>query len=593
MARVVGIDLGSHSVKVSVLEGSFGRFEHKGYYVRAVAQDADGAPDLAKKLEALADLKDEIGGKADVVTTAFPADAASVRVVELPFADARQVEKTVPFEVEAIVPFELDDMILASRILSLATGSSKVLVGLAERQAMGALLDGLHGLGLDPRNVMLDAEVLERLGSDRVQAIVDMGHTRTIVTLTRDGKVVATRAFLGGGRDVTLALSRQLGISYTEAEARKHRVGIVRTGPDLPTAAVEWEDEEVTAARPVSPVDPTSLPEGDDILVSDDLLTSPEITNPRGPEVEVVREALTPILGELRSTLISLEDQAQVDIGEIVLVGGTAALAGLREWMQLALGVPVRRVAVTDDPPPGVPAESLALAKLLGERASSTRTVKLLEFRKGDLVYRGDITAMRNIAAYGAVAALAFIVVGVGLFAYRHVQLSRNLAALDEQLRTAIVETYPGIDESRLKDATTAKAIAQELTLASVAKVDALKALHTTEPPTLALLREVSEAVPPGDEVRIDVTEMTISEGSITFDAETDSFNTATKIENTLREHPRFRDARKGEERKCKDDICFKMTIPLGEAVAAGTPVEGGAATEPAPPGTSEPGEEG
>jgi len=259
--------------------------------------------------------------------------------------------------------------------------------------------------------------------------------------------------------------------------------------------------------------------------------------------------------------------------------------------MQLALGVPVRRLAVTDDAPAGVPAESLALASVLGQRAASTRTWKLLELRKDDLVYRGDITAMRNIAAYGAVAALAFIVVGIGLFGYRHYQLSRNLAALDDQLRAAIVETYAGVDEARLKDATTAKAIAQELTTAAVAKVDALKALHTSEPPTLALLREVSEAVPPGDEARIDVTEMTIAEGSLSFDAETDSFNTATKIENTLREHPRFKDARKGEERKCKDDICFKITIPLGENVAAETPPEGGAPAEPG--GTPQPGKEG
>ena len=437
---------------------------------------------------------------------------------------------------------------------------------------------------------MLDAEALERLSSDGVQAIIDMGHTRTLVTLTRDGKIVATRALLGGGRDVTLALSRQLGIPYAEAEERKHRVGIVREGPDRTNAAVEWEDEEVTAARPVPPVDPTSLPDGDEILISDDLMTASEITNPRGAEVEIVREVLASLLAEIRSTLISLEDQGQVDIGEIVLVGGSAALAGLREWMQLAFGVPVRRLAVTDEPPPGVPAESLALVNVLGQRASSTRAVKLLELRKDDLVYRGDITAMRNIAAYGAVAALAFIVVGIGLFGYRHFQLSRNLATLDEQLRAGIIETYPGVDEARLKDATTAKAIAQELTTSAVSKVDALKALHTTEPPTLALLREVSEAVPPGDEARIDVTEMTISEGSLSFDAETDSFNTATKIENTLREHPRFKDARKGEERKCKDDICFKMTIPLGENVAEETP-EGGAPAEPS--GTPEPGKEG
>jgi general secretion pathway protein L len=581
MARVMGIDLGGHSVKLSLLEGGFGRFEHKGYFVRAVPQDADSGPDLPRKLATLAAMKAEIEGKIDVTTTAFPADAASVRVVELPFADARQVDKTVPFEVEALVPFELDTMILASRILSLSPGSSKVLVGLAEKDSLRQLVDGLLELQLDPRNVMLDAEALEALGSGGAQAILDIGHTRTLITLTQGGKTVAARAILGGGRDITVALSRQLGISYADAEARKHQVGIVQTATADTPAAVEWEDEEVTAARPVPAIDPTALPDDDDVLAA-------EITNPHGPEVQIVRETLAPLLAEIRSTLISLEDQAQVDIGEVLLVGGTSALVGLREWIQLALGVAVRRVAVTDAPPPGVAAESLALAHVLGQRAASTRTVKLLEFRKDDLVYRGDITAFRNMAAYGAVAALAFAVVGIGSFAYRHVQLTRNLDALDAQMRSAIVETYPGVEESRLKDATTAKAIAQELTAASVAKVEALKALHTKEPPTLALLREVSEAVPPGDEARIDVTDMTIAEGTLTFDAETDSFNTATKIENTLREHPRFKDARKGEERKCKDDICFKMTIPLGEVVATDTP-EGGPPAAPA----EQPGQEG
>jgi hypothetical protein len=205
-------------------------------------------------------------------------------------------------------------------------------------------------------------------------------------------------------------------------------------------------------------------------------------------------------------------------------------------------------------------------------------------------VYRGDITAMRNIAAYGAVAALAFIVVGIGPVRVPHYQLSRNLAALDDQMRAAIVETYAGVDEASSRMRRRRRRSRRSSRRPRSPRSTRLKALHTTEPPTLALLREVSEAVPPGDEARIDVTEMTIAEGSLSFDAETDSFNTATKIENTLREHPRFKDARKGEERKCKDDICFKITIPLGENVAAETP-EGGAPAEPA--GPPQPGKEG
>jgi hypothetical protein len=96
-----------------------------------------------------------------------------MRVVE-PCSDARQVEKTILFEVEAIVPFELDDTILVAHPVAgpgLVEGARR----LAERESFKARIDG-RALGLlDPRTVMLDAEAAGALSSDGVQAIID-GH---------------------------------------------------------------------------------------------------------------------------------------------------------------------------------------------------------------------------------------------------------------------------------------------------------------------------------------------------------------------------------------------------------------------------------
>ena len=92
----------------------------------------------------------------------------------------------------------------------------------------------------------------------------------------------------------------------------------------------------------------------------------------------------------------------------------------------------------------------------------------------------------------------------------------------------------------------------------------------TQDPPNLALLtstttgdlKEIKRLLKSG----IDVNELTITETSVSFKAETDGFEEATRIESALQRNPRFRDAQKGDEKKYKDGIKFMVTIPLAEA---------------------------
>jgi hypothetical protein len=46
--------------------------------------------------------------------------------------------------------------------------------------------------------------------------------------------------------------------------------------------------------------------------------------------------------------------------------------------------------------------------------------------------------------------------------------------------------------------------------------------------------------------------------------AETDGFESATRIESSLQRTDRFKSAQKGDEKKSKDGVRFTITIPLG-----------------------------
>ena len=567
MALMLGIDLGSHAVKMAVFEGSFGRFQFKDFWVRAVPQDADTPPDLPRRLAALQALLDDLGDDGRrVVAAAFPAEEASLRTITLPFGDRAQVEQTVPYEVEGQVPFDLEDMLLIHRILHIEPGQSQVLVALVERDRLQAEIDGLTEHGADPKHLVIDADMIGQAADRGVQAVVDIGHTRTLVTLCQDGRVLAARAISGGGRDLTSALAKRFGLDWTDAQARKHASTL---DPSPPAAIAEW-DEEAESTSPGFQAPPrrrTNLADEEptgQVEPSDH--TEPRAIVPGEPRTEgqVLASALAPIIADLRSTLISFEDNGGVEIDELLLGGGTAALEGLPAYLADLLGVPVRRLHISAEADAMGPGAGLGLAHALGLRAVGASKGRELDLRTGDFAWRGDLGALRAWAGYAAVAVLCFFFVAIGMFGYRTWELRHQLADIEARITATVLETFPGeVEPDRVKDPTMAIAIMQEKTLATAARVDALGGIISRDPPVLTLLRDVSEGMPPADEARIDVSELSITETAVTMKAETDGFEAATRIETALRDVDRFSEAHKGDSKKVAESVQFSITIPL------------------------------
>jgi type IV pilus assembly protein PilM len=537
MARTLGIDLGSHSVKVAIFDGKLGRFELQELRAAPVPQADAAAPPLEQRLEVLGALLAEIGrvdGEQSAV--GFPTELASVRVVRLPFADPEKVEKALPVEVENVVPFDLEDMVLTHRIDEVVGGKTSVVVALSEQGPVRDLLSGLAAHKVDPRFLAVDGDLLGAFGRAGGVAVVDLGHTRTLVSLVRKGKVIATRALSGGGHALTMALGEARGIAYAEAEERKHRTRLLlpaqMSGGVLPVED-DWETE--------------------------DERTQPAVHISDGA---ILARAALPLVTELRSTLLAFEDSAGVEIDEVVLVGGTSALAGLRDWLSALLGVPVRTPPVGDSDPESNSGR-FALAHALGEKASDSKA-SLLDLRRGEFVYKGDIALIGLIVRVGVMALAATFLMGLLLFGYKTWSFNRQMEQLDADIAAAVLATFPDAEASRLKDPSMAKAIMQEKTTATATRVANLGTILSDEPPATTMLTDLTEAVPPPDQARIAVTELTLSETSITMKAETDGFESATRIESSLQRSERFKSAQKGDEKKSKDGVRFTITIPLG-----------------------------
>ena len=81
----------------------------------------------------------------------------------------------------------------------------------------------------------------------------------------------------------------------------------------------------------------------------------------------------------------------------------------------------------------------------------------------------------------------------------------------------------------------------------------------------MATLSQLSTALPDHKTARIDVRELVVSDKSISLKAETDGYDAAANIEQSLAANERFKRAKKGDEKKTRNGIQFTVSIPLGD----------------------------
>ncbi len=550
MATVIGVDLGSHTVKLAVMEQRLGKVQVQDYRIRTVSAES-GEPTLGERLSALSELIGEINpGENTAFAVGMPGTRVSVRLITMPFSDRERIAQTLPFELERFVPFDPDDFILGWRVVKLPKDGTQVLCAMAHRAEVEATLGGLSVAGVDPRHLVLDADVLGVYSdtAEHVQAIIDVGHSRTLVCITRGDEVLAVRAISRGGSDLTEALAQSMNIDAGHAEGQKH-IASLRAA----VAVAEWEIDEPTESK----TDPSlALAKGASRSGGAHPGTKAGATN-------VLLQALQPWLSSLRVTLIALEDELGLGIDEVLLTGGGSSLSGLPEFLSHDFAVPVRRVQLGAEAEAQGDPGRFALAHALAKRAAGLTGGRELHFRQGEFAYRGDMDTLRSVVGLAAVAVVVFSVVGTMLFGWKMVQYTSEIDKVEAQIAQTVTETFPDTPESELQTALMAKDVMLVKTTETLTRVEALGGTVDEELPVLTALQEISESLPSHKDAVVDVNDLTINETGITIRAETSGYEAAATIESALQANERFANAKKGEETKKGSKLHFAISIPF------------------------------
>jgi type IV pilus assembly protein PilM len=240
-----------------------------------------------------------------------------VRVFDLVgIDDEKQLENAIRFRAQEALPIPLDEAVLDYHLLGETvdeegTAMQRVLLVVAYRELVERYVSACKKAGITLAGVDLEAFALLRaLGAPRSEeteadsalVAVSIGHDRSTFAVS-DGRICEfTRVIEWGGSTLSVAIARALDLAPSEVEQLKRLVSL--ESPAVP--------EGVPAEQYASAVD-------------------------------AVRRQVQAFARELVSSLQFYQHQpGSLGIGEIVITGGTAALAGLAAELQGLIGVHVR-----------------------------------------------------------------------------------------------------------------------------------------------------------------------------------------------------------------------------------------------------------
>jgi general secretion pathway protein L len=213
MARLVGIDIRATHVRVALLQTHYRKIEMLGCREAPLANPR--AIEEALQVVAL-----QVVQQGEHVATSVSGDQLFIRDIELPATAAKQLSDVVPFEIEAQVPVDIEELCFDYRSLARRSGQEPLRVlAVATRVAVVKQRIELiqRALGVEPERIGAGplalanlAQVVPELRAPGLVAVLDVGLGNSDFVVLRDGSAVFARTLSvgadGGGHAMISAL---------------------------------------------------------------------------------------------------------------------------------------------------------------------------------------------------------------------------------------------------------------------------------------------------------------------------------------------------------------------------------------------------
>ena len=162
-ARICAIEIAPTEVKAVVVRQRGGSAKVLTLARQPIEQSEDEDP-RERAIRALERLMDDNDLSADVYTGCLPVTSAIVRPLQVPFAGRRRVSAALKYEMEPVVPFPIDELIVDYMPIQQNDKKTTDVLAVGMRtETVRFHLEVLEAVGLDPDRLDLDAAGLTNL----------------------------------------------------------------------------------------------------------------------------------------------------------------------------------------------------------------------------------------------------------------------------------------------------------------------------------------------------------------------------------------------------------------------------------------------
>src|SRR6516164_3834356 len=200
--QLVGLDIGSSSIKAVELKSTKAGFELVSYGMESLAQDTvvDGA-------------------------TSVSGHSVIVKRVPLPLMTEEELYDRIPSEASQHIPFDIADVNLSYQLLEAMDAQMDVLLVAVKKDKILNHTNVLAQAGKTPVVVDIDAfglqncfEVNYEPDAGQTVALLNIGASVMNINIVRGGIPLFTRDVSVGGNQYTDALQKELDLNFDDAE---------------------------------------------------------------------------------------------------------------------------------------------------------------------------------------------------------------------------------------------------------------------------------------------------------------------------------------------------------------------------------------
>jgi general secretion pathway protein L len=340
--KSIGIDIGSSSIKIAELEVS-----GKSLIVQKIqSYPLTSKTESDRELEIITTLKDAITFFDTDEKTKFviglPQDKASLRRLSFPFKEKFKIIKSLPFEMEDLTPFSLEDSIYEAKILKKQGLVTEVLAIALPKEIISKTINTANDCGIDPDILSLEGLALNNLFEDIFEApknvstsedlaefddedeedesestkkltikepkefihgegVLNLGHDSSLLIVRADRQLQAVRRINWGSKDIIQNLAYEFNIQPKEADAMlKASKGVL-----LRSQGADPKDQKVS---------------------------------------EVISKSLEKMAQRIHLTLLEIKGSHQVKVDGLGLLGGLSLVHNLGPRLTQYLQVPCNRI---------------------------------------------------------------------------------------------------------------------------------------------------------------------------------------------------------------------------------------------------------